>query len=247
VGLRRSGVEGLALAGFWESADPLPGGRGTARLCSIAGTKAVIKKESRGGLSRYFLPNFFFLQGSFIRERSLAGYLKASGLAPAILDRQFVRTRFLFAVFTLVEYSEGACSIADLWRAGRLDPITLESAGVGVGRLHKAAVLHGDLNAGNILITPAGDALFLDLRHSRQCKEPLSKASRKRNFLRLARSLHKVRYTLGLEWPSEIWQRLAAGYAIGWGAREPWLDGWVPRCGKGFPLRPLLWRKASED
>ena len=235
------------LVGLWTSADPLPGGRGTARLCLTENRRAVVKKESRGGLAGRFLPDLFLLHGPFSRERKVAGHLKESGLAPAILDRQFVRKGLLFAVFTLVEYSEGARSLADLWRAGRLDAGALTSAALGVGRLHRAGVLHGDLNAGNLMITPTGEALFLDLRHSRQSKRPPSASSRRRNLLRLARSLHKTRHTLDLEWPQDVWTILSTGYAEAWGEGEAWLEGWTLRCRKGFPARQLFWSDSSES
>jgi len=239
-------VEERTLVRLWTSADPLPGGRGTARFCLTEGRRAVVKKESRGGLAGHFLPDLFLLHGPFSREREVAGHLKKSGLAPAILDRQFVRKGPLFAVFTLVENSEGANSLVDLWKAGRLDASALTSAGLGVGRLHRAGVLHGDLNAGNLMITPVGEALFLDLRHSKQLKRPPSAASRRRNLLRLARSLHKVRHTLDLEWPQDVWTILSTGYAETWGEREPWLKEWALRCMRGFPIRQLFWSDASE-
>jgi tRNA A-37 threonylcarbamoyl transferase component Bud32 len=201
----------------------------------------VIKKESRGGLTGHFLPDLFLLSGPFSRERQIAAHLKESGLAPAIMERQFARKGPLSAVFTLVEYSEGARSLADLWRAERLDASALTAAGLGVGRLHRAGVLHGDLNAGNVLITPAGEALFLDLRHSKQSMRLPSASSRRRNLLRLARSLYKVRHTLDLRWPQDVWANLGAGYAEGWGEREAWLEGWALRCERGFPVRQLFW------
>lgn len=238
-------MEKHTLDELWASADPLPGGRGTARLCLIDGSRVVIKKESRGGLARHFLPDLFLFQGPFSRERAVAGQLKELGLAPAVLDRQLVGIGPFSAVFTLVEYSEGARSLADLWKAGQLDSGALRSAGLGAGHLHKAGVLHGDLNAGNVLITPAGEALFLDLRHSKQSTRPLPAASRRQNLLRLSRSLHKLHRTLGLEWPQDVWTSLATGYAEGWDGREPWLEGWMLRCRKGFPLRRFLWEDAS--
>jgi tRNA A-37 threonylcarbamoyl transferase component Bud32 len=112
-----------------------------------------------------------------------------------------------------------------------------------VARLHRAGVLHGDLNGGNVLVTGQGEALFLDLRHSRFGEGAPPPGRRRRNFLRLARSLHKIRKTAGLVWPEGVWSALASGYAEGWGAREPWLEGWARRCEKGFPIRSLLWRR----
>ena len=232
------------LAALWKRSEPLPGGRGTARSCSFEGRKAVVKKESRGGLSRRFLPDRFLFEGPFGREWALAERLHSLGLVPRHICRAFVRSGGFFEVYVLVEHAEGARSLADLWQDSRLDAAALRSAGSGVGRLHSAGVLHGDLNGGNVLIAPEGEPLFLDLRHSILGAPPPSPARRRRNLLRLARSLHKIRATRGLAWPEGIWSALAAGYADGWGEREAWLDGWAARCERGFRFRSLLWRRA---
>jgi len=236
-------VPGPQLAALWEKAEPMPGGRGTARFCIVDGVKAVVKKERRGGFSRHILPDLFLFRGPFLSEQALADNLKELGLSPAFLERQFLRTGPLFSVTTLVEYAENARSLADLWRDGLLDGGALKIAGGGVASLHKARVLHGDLNAGNVLIAPEGSALFLDLRHSRRPDKAPSAASRRKNLLRLARSLHKLHQTLGLEWPQEVWTDLALGYAEAWGEKEPWLERWALRCRRGFPVRSLFWKR----
>jgi tRNA A-37 threonylcarbamoyl transferase component Bud32 len=237
-------MEPLDLAALWGRSEPLPGGRGTARVCTVEDRRAVVKRESRGGLLRRGLPDLFLCRKPFNREFQLMERLHGLGLSPEPLGRQFVRRGALFAAYTLVECADGARSLAQLWREGRLDALTLARVGRGVARLHRAGVLHGDLNAGNLLLPEQGEALFLDLRHSRRLASPPSPALRRRNLLRLARSFHKIRVTEGLQWPDGSWEALARGYAEGWGEAEPWLQSWAARCEREFPFRSLWWRKS---
>jgi tRNA A-37 threonylcarbamoyl transferase component Bud32 len=237
-------MEPLDLAALWGRSEPLPGGRGTARVCTVEDRRAVVKRESRGGLSRRILPDLFLCTRPFRHELRLMERLHALGLSPEPLGSQFVRRGALFAGFTLVAYAERARSLAQLWKEGHLDAAALARAGRGVARLHRACAVHGDLNAGNLLLTDEGEALFLDLRHSRLRTRPASPAQRSRNLLRLARSLHKIRATAGLQWTDGPFDALAAGYAEGWGEAEPWLDSWVTRCVRGFPFRSLWWRRS---
>ena len=237
-------MEPLDLAALWGRSEPLSGGRGTARVCAVDGRRAVVKRESRGGLSRRLLPDLFLCRRPFQHEFHLMERLNVLGLSPRPLGRQFVRKGALFAAYTLLEYAEGARSLAQLWKEGHLDAAALARAGRGAARLHRAGAVHGDLNAGNLLLADQGEALFLDLRHSRLRPRPASPAGRRRNLLRLARSLHKIRKISGLPWPCGTWEALASGYAEGWGEAEAWLAPWAERCARGFPLRSLWWRTA---
>jgi tRNA A-37 threonylcarbamoyl transferase component Bud32 len=125
-----------------------------------------------------------------------------------------------------------------------MDSHVLDAAGHAVARLHREGVLHGDLNAGNILFGPDGDALFLDLRHSRVLDGGLPTQARQRNVLRLCRSLHKLHAIHDRRWPERPGEILAAGYALGWGSTEAWLDDIVLAMDRGFPWRRrLFWSR----
>ena len=238
----RERVEHAAPEELWSAGEPLAGGRGTARLLDVADQRVILKRERRGGLAGRVLPDFYLLEGPFLTEWEMACRLAEAGLAPQPYAQVFRPAGPLFAVFTLSRAVPQAPSLLGLWTEGRLGPEQLRTAGAAVGRLHRAGLLHGDLNAGNLLLDEGGAALFLDLRHSRLGPAPPPAGSRGRNLLRLSRSLHKLHYLRSLPWPEDCWEALAEGYAGGWGEREPWLTEWIARSRRGFGLSHLGWR-----
>ncbi len=237
----RERFEHAAPEELWWAAEPLAGGRGTVRLLTVGGYRLIVKRERRGGVAALLLPNLYLLEGPFRREWEMACRLAEAELAPQPYAQVFRPAGFLFAVFTLSQAVPEALSLLGLWTQGRLGPERLRAAGTAVGRLHRTGLLHGDLNAGNLLLDEEGRALFLDFRHSRLGPGPPPAGSRHRNLLRLSRSLHKLRYLHSLPWPEGCWETLAEGYAAGWGEREPWLEEWIARSRRGFGLSHLRW------
>ncbi len=228
------------LARLWDEASPLPGGRGTARLARILDSTFVLKREARGGLSRRFLPDRYARRTPFQREWADANLAAGAGLCPRPAARSYVHSGPFFAVYTLTEEVTGGRSLTDLLDGEAPPP--WKAAGEALARLHRLGLVHGDLNAGNLLLPAGGKVRFLDLRHSEAFDGPPPLAGRRRNLTRLARSLHKLHHTRGLAWPSAPWERLASGYAEGWGEREEWLGEWMEEAAQGFRLRALLWR-----
>lgn len=122
-----------------------------------------------------------------------------------------------------------------------MDERALRLAGSAVARLHREGVLHGDLNAGNLLFSEVPEVFFLDLRHSTRAPAPPGDRARRANLLRLARSLHKLGAVNGWAWPEHPWDALAAGYVEGWGLGEPWLTAFVAVADRGYPLSARFW------
>ncbi len=234
-------IRSEGLSALWGSGEDLSGGRGTARNLRLAGHFYLIKRESRGGLASRLLPDRYLIKSPFEREWTLTNYLADRGLAPRILAREYVRRGLLLSVYSLFEYVPDGRSLAEAVGRDGIEPADLTVAGRGVGLLHKAGVLHADLNAGNVLLTPAGP-LLIDFRHSTRTPRVPSPAARRRNLDRLARSLHKIRYLNHLNWDVEPWEALADGYALGWGSRDPWLGDWVSASRRPpARLRRLAW------
>ena len=236
-----SAIRSEGLARLWAQAEPLPGGRGTARLLAIEGTDCVIKRDSRGGVAGLVLPDRYLRRDPFLREWALGIRLSGMGLAVEPLAMEFVPAPPGFRAFSLSRGLFPSHSLAALWIADEMEGRVLTVVGGAVGRLHREGVLHGDLNAGNLLVCGDERVVFLDLRHSISSASPLALESRKSNLARLGRSLHKLHSFHGHPWPKGAWQALVDGYAAGWGTREPWLEVLPLELEQGHPLRRILW------
>jgi tRNA A-37 threonylcarbamoyl transferase component Bud32 len=125
-----------------------------------------------------------------------------------------------------------------------MDEPVIADAGRAVARLHREGVLHGDLNAGNMLFASGREALFLDLRHSRALSGEIPSGARQSNLLRLCRSLHKLQSLHGRPWPPASGALLTMGYAEAWGSTETWLHDAVRVMDRGYPWRRrLFWSR----
>ncbi len=234
-------IRSEGLSAMWKGGEGLAGGRGTARNVRVEDLPFLIKRESRGGLAARILPDRYVTRAPFDREWSVTNYLADRGLAPRILAREYIRRGLLLSVYSLFQYVPDARSLAEAVGRDGIRPEDLTVAGRGVGLLHKAGVLHADLNAGNVLLAAAGP-LLIDFRHSIRTQPAPSPSARRHNLDRLARSLHKIRIVMGLSWNVEPWEALAEGYARGWGSRDPWLPEWVSASRRPpSRLRRLAW------
>jgi 3-deoxy-D-manno-octulosonic acid kinase len=238
---------GRPLEDYWREAEPFRGGRGTVRTLSLCGLPVMVKREVRGGFAGGLLPDLYLLSGPFKKEWALGQRLAAMDLAPQPLAQLLVRRGPLFSAYSMSAFLAQAFPLVQLWKEGRLGQPVLKAVGKGVGSLHRGGVLHGDLNAGNVLVVPGPWVYFLDFRHSLRYEAPPPAEGREANLLRLSRSLHKIHLRLGLPWPKGLWESLADGDGAGWGAREGWLNGWAQKSCRGFPLRRLLWKKRPDQ
>ena len=237
----REAISRSGLPHLWSSAAPLSGGRGSARLLELDGSPFVVKQERRGGRVAAAVPDRFLFKGPFLREWRLGLHLAERHLAPEPVAMQTEGPPCLFRVFNMTRAILPGRSLSELWMEGGLDGASLEHVGEAVASLHRAGVIHGDLNAGNLLFGPGPIPLLLDLRHSRWTISEPSPAERLHNLLRLCRSLHKLRTLHRLEWPKEPWAALLSGYWRGWGCEESWSSKFLATAERGFPLRSLFW------
>lgn len=205
---------------LYAGAEPVPGGRGTTRRIRRAGRTFLLKRESRGGLAGRFLPDLYLRRGPFLSEWAAARRAAEADLAPPLAARAFVRRGPLLAVFTLSEEIGHARSLAEVLSQDGVAPELLRRCGKAVAALHRAGLVHGDLNAGNILLLPDGPILFVDFRHSRVLRGLPPSSLRGRNLRRLERSLRKVSLRAGRSLPPEALAALHQGYAEGWEAVE---------------------------
>jgi len=235
-------IEKTGLQPLWTSAEPVPGGRGTAGKTVVAGRTMFAKKESRGGLAGKILPDRYFFRSPFDAEWMIAARAADAGLSPRVVARSLVRHSILFEVFTLEEWIEGVVPLEEPVRNGTASREDFFTSGKTIALLHQEGIVHGDLNAGNILLNTKNEAFIVDFRHSDCFSDPPTPSVRRSNLRRLARSLTKIRALGAPAFKSPPLPLLAEGYAQGWGEREEWLDAWQGEAPAAYRFRRLLWR-----
>jgi len=117
----------------------------------------------------------------------------------------------------------------------------LRHAGAAVRSLHEAGVDHADLHPKNLLVTPAGGVLVLDLDRARRHAGPLPEDARLANLVRLGRSIEKHRLK-GLRTGRREALRFLEGYAGTRAEAALLLERVRVRLAHGLALRRTWWR-----
>ena len=164
------------------------------------GKRMVLRQYSHGGLLRAITGNLYFSGARSFRELALTEEIRSCGISTispigAIHHRIF----FLFyqAYFLSLEVPN-AIDLIQYFKEMGARPArenlsskrkTIRSAGLLIRQFHQAGFFHGDLQLKNILI--AGDQLLLIDFDCSYRKLNLSLQEKKKNLLRLNRSVEK--------------------------------------------------------
>jgi 3-deoxy-D-manno-octulosonic acid kinase len=201
------------------------GGRQAAWFVEGEFGQAVLRHYRRGGL-RAKLGSQDYLWLGAARTRSFAEFrvltrLHARGLAvPRPIAAAYWRRGLWYRAAILIERVAGARTVAGVLAPAdptdpQVDPVGDRDAHLGadpeavaraIFAMHEAGVWHADLNAHNILLDPTDRVWLIDF--DRACVGVVSRARRRKNLLRLRRSLVKVSGAHGARW----WSRLDAAY-----------------------------------
>jgi 3-deoxy-D-manno-octulosonic acid kinase len=162
--------------------------------------RMVVRLFSHGGLLRTFTRDLYLSGARSIRELGLTEKIISCGIPtsqPIGAIHRSVLLPFYKAYLLSLEISD-AKDLSQYFQEIGPHPSrerllhkrrTIRSAGLLVHQFHEAGFFHGDLQLKNILL--AGEKLFLiDFDHSYQ-KEGLSVDEKKKNLLRLNRSVEK--------------------------------------------------------
>uniref|UniRef100_UPI0033419BE1 3-deoxy-D-manno-octulosonic acid kinase n=1 Tax=Castellaniella defragrans TaxID=75697 RepID=UPI0033419BE1 len=194
------------------------GGRQAAWFVQGPFGQAVLRHYRRGGLrARLGRESYFWLGAARTRsfaEFAVLAHLRAAGVAvPAPLGAAYWRRGLLYRAAILVARIPGARTLAGCLGAAPdaagnvempetpvVDPLAVARA---IRAMHEAGVSHADLNAHNILLDAQGRVWLIDF--DRAVLGVASPGQRRKNLLRLRRSLVKVCGAPGARWWDELY------------------------------------------
>ena len=176
-------------------ATPIGGGRGAAFRVASAGGAIVVRFGRRGGvIARLVRDRYLGLRPRPWRELAVSIAARERG-APvpevvaacvhgwgayrsAIVTRELPGVAPILAALAATPAGDGRGAVA-------------AAAGLAVARLHRAGIVHADLNLGNIVVGDDGAAI-VDLDRARLRPRGLGPRLRERSLRRLRRSLAKL-------------------------------------------------------
>ncbi|HSM09861.1 MAG TPA: lipopolysaccharide kinase InaA family protein [Gemmatimonadota bacterium] len=204
-----------------EPARATAGGRGGARIVDAgAGDEIVVRPGRRGGWFGKLVRSRYFAGDRFTDELILTERLRRRGApVPEPLAAVRQQRRVGYETWLATRRIPGAEPAAVTLAATPAERLAgpLRAMGRAVRALHDAGGDHADLNAWNVLITPAGAgsgearAHVVDLDRGHLRPAPLGARRVESNFARLRRSLRK----LELDHVLAAWPEFERGYASG--------------------------------
>ncbi|MGB6007220.1 3-deoxy-D-manno-octulosonic acid kinase [Castellaniella sp.] len=182
------------------------GGRQAAWFVEGAHGAAVLRHYRRGGLrARLGRNTYCWLGEGRVRawaEARVLAHLRSAGLrVPEPLAAAYWRRGLCYRTAILVARIPGARALA-----GRLDQADPRAVAQAIHAMHAAGVWHADLNAYNILFDDQDHVWLIDFDRARP--GVVRPARRRKNLLRLRRSLVKVAGARGAQW----WDALDGAY-----------------------------------
>ena len=182
-------------------AEPLAGGRGGAfRLRLRNGLGTVVRSCRRGGLlARLVRETYLGVVARPWRELAVAHEARRRGVpTPEVLAARVVGRGMYRGAVVTAEVEGGVPLVEALRAAGEEMARTAiaAAAGAAVAKMHRAGLMHRDLNATNVLVRTVPGcppvAVVIDLDRARLCRGPLAPRQRRAMLARLARSLEKL-------------------------------------------------------
>ncbi len=187
---------------FSISAYPVFGGRGGAYFVSLAnGGRGVMRQYLRGGFVRHFVRELYWgwLPRPLV-ELVCTEEIRRRGVPVVDILGAWVEQvgGFFYRGATLTREAVG---FINFWEwlnnspQGRERRVTVCEVARAIKHMHDAGVDHRDLNLTNILVRWTGrgaEVSLIDFDRVRLQARPLGLRRRRRNLIRLRRSLHKL-------------------------------------------------------
>jgi len=192
------------------------GGRGGVAIIHTPAGECVLRHYRRGGLVARLMGDRYLWTGadrtrSFREFRLLQAMAKLALPVPQVVAAQYRRAGLYYQADLITRRIADTHTLAESLAQGRLDAELAQEVGALVARFHRAGVWHADLNAHNVLISPAGLYLVDFDRGRMRAPAP---GWRMANLQRLRRSLLKLGAAAKGEavFEQAIWMPLMDGY-----------------------------------
>jgi len=236
--------------------DALPRHRervGRASLGSLSSPDGplLVREYRKGGLLRRVRGRTMHGRLRPLDELVLLARLQALAVpVPVAVGCVILRGPLGWRGFLLLEEVAGAVDLEALLHGVPGPPGTplrhvLATAGRAVRALHDAGVPHPDLHPKNLLLTPDGRVLIIDLDKARPGTGLLADQERLRNLVRLGRAIEKHRLK-GIKAGRREALRFLEGYAGSPEAARLWLERIRGYLERGLGVRILWWRLLGE-
>lgn len=204
---------------YWRGRGALrsqAGGRGGVAVIDTPAGEAVLRHYRRGGMVARLLGDRYLFtcqrRTRSDREFRLLADLQRRGLpVPPPLGARYVRHGWRYSADLITLRIPHAWTLAERLADGAFDAALASRVGELIARFHREGAWHADLNAHNILVSPAG-AFLIDFDRGRL--RPPAKRWRHANLARLKRSLVKLgaRDVAGHAFDAELWPALLDHY-----------------------------------
>jgi len=206
---------------YWQSQGALrteSGGRGGIAVIATPAGECVLRHYRRGGMVAALMGDRYLWRGaaqtrSFAELRLLDAIARLGLPGPPPVAAHYRRQGLFYRADLITRRIAHARTLAECLAAGELDAALAERLGAMVARFHRAGVWHADLNAHNVLVTPA--TLYL-IDFDRGRLRPPAASWRQANLQRLRRSLLKLGAAAKGEqaFEASIWIPLNRGYEV---------------------------------
>ena len=182
----------------------------------------AVRHYQRGGAVARLLGDRYWGRARARPERELDAsvHARARGIrTPAVVAGAMYRSGASGALGfhradLVTELVPRARSVAEMLLAADASPGALRRAGALARAIHRAGLLHPDLNAENVLLDEGGEAWVLDLDRARRAPGPTTRGA-EAMLARLERSLRKLERAGARPLSAEEWEALRSGFEDG--------------------------------
>lgn len=203
--------------GYWQNKGAIVGnekGRGTTWFVRHGNHELVLRHYYRGGFISRFNRDCYLFTGlentRAFKEYATLETLKAKGLrVPEPAGARVTQHGLFYRADLITRRIENAHDLLQCLQTPAADSL-IDSIAESISLLHKAGVMHPDLNIQNILVDSDNLVWVIDFDQAKIIE--LSSNSKSAMLARLKRSFEKEVLRHGIKWSAENWALFEARY-----------------------------------